>query len=177
MASKEQIIGSAILAKEPKDSRVDLAWLKAEAWLKPLGLRVAKPDLDAIIARMAKAKKGMDFVASFDGQWLAVASRVGTGTESLSDIDVSDGKNDAKWRIMMQLLKDKTQLVNEADWAKFQKEHPDPAVVAAIKAQVVVLDNEIKTLQDSLKAAQDKLKVKLADRELRKKALTAMGVK
>jgi hypothetical protein len=170
MASKEEVIGSATLNKEPKDSRVSMARIQAEHWMKPLGVHITKPDFDQIIAKMTKAKKGLDFVASFDGQWLTILSRVGSNNDQLSQIDVSGGKNDAKWRAMMQVLKAKTQLVDEADWTKFQKEHPDPAVVIAIKAQFTLLDAEIKTLQD-------KLKTKLADRELRQKALTAMGVK
>jgi len=163
MPNREEVIGTAALAKEAADSRVDLAWQKAEAWMGKVKIRKpSKPDFDAITAAMAKAKKGMDFVAKFDGQWLTIASRIGGKDSSIAEIDISEGKNEDKWRTAMdQLREGSPTLVPTSDYTAFEKAHPDLKALAPWKLELDKRNAEIKKLEAELvqkKAQRDKIK-------------------
>lgn len=171
MAGKNEVIGTANLAKNPADSRVDIAWLVAQKWMSSVQLRTpSKPDFAKIIAVMTKAKKPMDFIASFDGQWVVIGSRVGSAVDELSSIDVSDGKDVAKWRAAMLRLKAGSKLVSDEDLKKFDKDHPDPEKIKLLNEKLSKVDGELKKLQSDLKAKND-------ERNLIVNALFALGVK
>lgn len=135
-----------------------VAWQQAKAFLGRLGLKVSDPDFAKITMAMEKAKKGMEFWATLGSdKLLSIEARIGStvvSTPSQTDLS-ADGV--VAWRAKMQLVHDQTQLMNDADLAKFQKANPDPAELAKLRDRISGLDGEISTLTNTLKA-------KIADR-------------
>jgi hypothetical protein len=168
----QQKISAAALAKVAKDSAVPTAWQPVKAFLDKLKLsKPSDPDFDKIIAAMEKAKKGMEFWATLVGdKTLTIETRIGSTVVSRPvQTDLSSGGVPA-WRAKMQLVHDTTQLLNDADLAKFQKAHPDPAELARLRDRISVLNGEVATLANSLKA-------KAAERDKAKADYAALGGK
>jgi hypothetical protein len=168
----QQKISSAALAKVAKDSAVPTAWQPVKALLDKLKLsKPSDPDFGKITTVMEKAKKGMEFWATLVGdKTLTIETRVGSTVVSRPlQTDLSSGGVTA-WRAKMQLVHDSTQLLNDADLAKFQKAHPDPAELARVRDRLSVLNGEVATLTNTLKA-------KAAERDQVKAQYAAMGGK
>ena len=168
----QQKIGAANLAKVAKDSAVPIAWQLVKSFLDRLKVsKPSDPDFDKITAAMEKAKKGMEFWATLVAdKTLTIEARVGTTVVSRPlQTDLASGGVPA-WRAKMQLVHDNTQLLNDADLAKFQKAHPDPAEVTRVRDRLSVFNGEVATLTTTLKT-------KTAERDKVKADYAAMGGK
>jgi len=168
MKSPPEVIGSAALAKVPKESRVDLAWELAKKWINRVKLgSVPNPGIDKILAAMEKAKKPMDFVASFDGQWITVSARIGSTLDQITAVNYADPGDVDKARAAIQHLKANSSLVSSSDLSAFEKANPDQTKIKALKDQIEAIGKEITSLEAQVKG-------KKAERDIRLKALKVL---
>lgn len=157
MATRELEITTAILAKAPADSRVDLAWEVVKKFARSLALSNQAPgtiQFDKIIAEMTKAKKEMSMVAVVkDLTSLSIEVRVAGKKVSIPwSVDITSGKDVKKWRATLVALNSFNASLVTADELKvFDKVHPDPVVLAALKKDIADLDTKIKDLNAQLK--------------------------
>jgi hypothetical protein len=157
MATREYEITTATLAKDPKDSRVDLAWQVVLKFARGLSLGNTPPntiDPAKIIDEMTKAKKEMKMIAIVkDLSTLTIEARVNAKKVSTPwSVDITSGKDSKKWLATLTALSSySTSLVPAEELKKFVKDHPDPVVLAALRKEIADLDKDIK----EKKAARD----------------------
>ena len=121
------------------------AWQLVKALLDSLKLgKPSDPDFVKITTAMEKAKKGMEFRSTLVGdKTLTIEARIGSTVASRPfQADPSSGGVTA-WRAKVQLLHDSSQLVDDAELAKFQKAHPDPTELARVRDRLSVLNGEV----------------------------------
>ena len=176
MASKIEAISKAEYKDKPADINIDKAWDEAKKWLAAIGASTtSKPDTDKIRAAMAKQKKAMAFVASFDGKWLSLDAVVGSTVvdkETTQNIADADQK---KWRASLELLRKNSKLVTDADLKAFDAKHPSPEEAARVRSRIDTLGREIKLLNIQLQRLQAELKPKLEELQRQQTALKALG--
>jgi hypothetical protein len=157
MATREFEISTANLAKVPADSRVDLAWEVVKKFGRGLSLSNQPPNTiepDKIVAEMTKAKKPVSMVAVVkDLTSVSIEARVaGKKVSTPWSVDITSGKDVKKWRVTLVALNNFNSSLVTADELKvFDKVHPDPAVIAALKKDIADLDTKIKELTAELK--------------------------
>ncbi len=157
MATREHEISTANLAKVPKDSRVDTAWQVVLKFGRGLSLSNPPPSTiepDKIVAEMTKVKKPVTMVAVVkDLTSLSIEARVaGTKVSTPWSVDITSGKDVKKWRATLAALNSfNTGLVTADELKVFDKVHPDPVVLAALKKEIADLDTKIKELATQLK--------------------------
>lgn len=160
MASREYEISTAILAKVPKDSRVDIAWQVVQKFARGLSLSNSAPntiDPAKIIDEMTKAKKDMAMVAVVkDLTSLTIEARVsGKKVSTPWSVDITSGKDAKKWLVTLTALNSyDAKLVTADELKTFVKGHPDPAVLAALRKEIADLDKEIKDKKTARDAKQ-----------------------
>lgn len=169
MATREYEITTANLAKVPKDSRVDLAWLVVQKFARGLSLSNSAPnsiDPAKIIDEMTKAKKDVAMVAIVkDVTTLTIEARVsGKKVSTPWSVDITSGKDVKKWLVTLTALNSyNVKLVTDDELKAFIKGHPDPVVLGALRKEIADLDKEIKD--------------KKTERDAKQKRYTDMGGK
>lgn len=155
--------------KEPDKINLDTPFNDAKKKLAEGGILLRDRADDAKArAELTKQKgKPLAYYVEFDGKTgVKVTACVGTKQVdvTLLDMDISEGGDQKKWREALVNLK-KLRLVADADIAKWDAKHPDPALVDAKKRrmsdltkQLTVLNMQIKRLQDEAKPKMEELK-------------------
>jgi hypothetical protein len=157
MATREYEIATAILAKVPKDSRVDIAWQVVGRFARGLSLSSQVPSTiepGKIVDEMTKTKKPVSMVAVVkDLTSLSIEARVaGKKISTPWSVDITSGKDVKKWRATLVALNSFNASLVTADELKvFDKAHPDPVVMAALKKDIDELDTQIKALNAQVK--------------------------
>lgn len=77
---------------------------------------------------------------------LTIEARVAGKKVSIPwQIDITSGKDVKKWAVTLAALSNfSTTLVTAEELKAFDKAHPDPAVLAALRKEIADLDKEIK---------------------------------
>jgi hypothetical protein len=177
MADRTEQIGKADFKEKADEIDVDKAWEDAKKWMSKINVSTtSKPDVKKIREAMAKQKKAMTFVASWDGKWLSIDARVGTVVvDKESTQDMSEGGDQKKWRDALELLKKNTKLVNDADLKAFDDKHPDPDEVNKLKAKIDTLTKEIKVRTIQIKRLQEEVTPRLQEIQRLQKTVKALG--
>lgn len=179
MGAKSDWIAKAEYKAKPEDIDIDKAWASAKVWMNNVGVTTSsKPDAEKIRAAMAKTKKGMEFVALWDGKWVEIEAHVGgKKVDALVSQDLSEGGDQKKLRAgMVKLRQFGGVLVTDADLKTFDAKHPDPDLVEKHKARMDSLGREIKLLNIQIQRLQKDLKPKLEElQELQKKVKSLGG--
>jgi hypothetical protein len=178
MGSKSDWIAKADFKAKPEDINIDKAWAEARVWMNNVGVSTSsKPDVEKIRAAMAKAKKGMEFTAKWDGKWVEIEATVGGKTvDKLVSQDLSEGGDQKKWRNgMVKLRQFGGVLVTDADLKAFDARHPDPDATAKHKSRIDALGREIKMLNIQIQRLQVELKPKLEELLQLQKTVKALG--
>ncbi len=113
---------------------------------------------DKIVAEMTKTKKPVSMVAVVkDLTSLSIEARVAGKKVSIPwSVDITSGKDVKKWRATLVALNSFNASLVTADELKvFDKVHPDPVVLAALKKEITELDPLIKE-KTTLRAAKQK---------------------
>jgi len=177
VGTKTEWIAKAAYQPKPEDIDIDKAWSEAKVWMSEVGVTTSsKPDVKKIRDEMAKQKKGMEFVAKWDGQWIEIEAQVGGKTvDKEVSQDMSAGGDQKKWRAAMGDLRKVSKLVTDADLKAFDAKHPDPDKVATLKAKADTLQRDIKLRNQIIKRQQDELKPKLEELQKLLKEIKALG--
>jgi hypothetical protein len=177
VGTKTEWIAKAAYQPKPEDIDIDKAWSEAKVWMSNVGVTTnSKPDVKKIRDEMAKQKKGMEFVAKWDGTWIEIEAMVGGKTvDKETSQDMSAGGDQKKWRAAMGELRKFSKLVTDADLKAFDAKHPDPDKVAELKAKADSLQRDIKVRSIQIKRLQDELKPKLEELQKLLKEVKALG--
>lgn len=177
MGTKTEAIAKADYKPKAEDIDIDKAWAEARVWMGNIGLAMnSKPDAAKIRAEMIKVKKGMEFVAKWDGQWIEIEATVGGKTvDKETAQDMSGGGDQKKWRAALADLRRFSKLVTDADLKAFDAKHPDPEATAKHKSRLDALGREIKLLNMQIQRLQNELKPKLEELLQVQKTVKALG--
>jgi len=165
--------------KEPDKIDLDAPFNEAKRKLSDAGVPLRdRADDKKARAELTKQKgKPLSYYVEFDGiKGVQVTACVGTKQVdvTLLDMDISEGGDQKKWREALVNLK-KLRLVTDADLAKWDAKHPNPAVVDAKKKRVLELGNQLKMLNTQIKRLQDEAKPKMDELKTLQEEIKRLG--
>lgn len=151
--------------KEADKINLDAPFNEAKKKLADAGVQLRdRADDTKARAELTKQKgKSLVYNVEFDGdKGLKVTASVGSKQvdSTLLDMDISEGGDQKKWREALMNLR-KLKLVTDADIAKWDSKHADPALVDAKKKRLNELSNQLKVLNMQIKRLQDEAKPKV----------------
>jgi hypothetical protein len=133
-----------VTAKTP--DRLPVIWTIAEKRVSDLKFdfpaKIA-PDLKKLQEKMGKSGKPADFVIEFKGNKFSFKMVTGSDTTLLAQVNFAAEKDLATRRKWLQSLRDRTDLVSNADLAKFDKDNPPPPDPAEVAKQRQIVKTEM----------------------------------
>jgi hypothetical protein len=146
-------------AKTP-DRVESMEYLARAIIAKQIGVKVSElgaTDFKKLTDLMAKTKKPVEFMMSFDGDWFSYFTRVGTVKGLITSVSIAAETDfEKRGKILEGLVS--YGVATKAQVDALNKAHPDTAALAALKSQ---LEEQKKKVTEELKKFEE-LKKKYA---------------